>query len=295
MEEARMTRYRGAMLAPKAPLDNVQHLRQAGANIARVQLTMPYAESFTPERYLEELKTFFPFIKQYLTADITLALDLHTPPGGYNEDMRMVLFKDGKYAACLLHAWKLIADEFALDENAKFFDLLNEPRGSVQQVNYLLGELARTTIKTQPKKRPVVSSVAGNPTKWSEMGKVGNHCWSTAHHYWPMEFTHQGLYGHPVGRKYPTQKWNRNSMKQHLSELRQFSLQTGQRVFIGEFSCSKFADQASRIGWLQDAISIFEEWGWSACYHAWFGESDVWTPDDIAVLEVLSDWWSKNS
>ena len=51
-------------------------------------------------------------------------------------------------------------------------------------------------------------------------------------------------------------------------------MKTGAKIFVGEFGCVRWAPGADEL--LRDMISLFEEYGWTWCFHA-FRESDVWS------------------
>ena len=55
--------------------------------------------------------------------------------------------------------------------------------------------------------------------------------------------------------------------------MRNFQLKYGARIYVGEFSAVRWAPGADR--YLEDCISIFEEYGWDWSYHA-FRESKTW-------------------
>jgi len=61
---------------------------------------------------------------------------------------------------------------------------------------------------------------------------------------------------------------------------REFQLEHGVRMFVGEFSAIRWAPGAAK--WLEDAISVFEEYGWDWTYHSyagWNGWNPTFPPD----------------
>lgn len=56
--------------------------------------------------------------------------------------------------------------------------------------------------------------------------------------------------------------------------MRDFQLKYGARIYVGEFSAVRWAPGADR--YLEDCISIFEEYGWDWSYHA-FREWSGWS------------------
>ena len=66
-----------------------------------------------------------------------------------------------------------------------------------------------------------------------------------------------------------------------MKPVRDFQLKYGAKIYVGEFSVIRFAEGGAQ--YLEDAISLFEEYGWNWTYHA-FREWDYWSvehSDDI--------------
>ena len=61
--------------------------------------------------------------------------------------------------------------------------------------------------------------------------------------------------------------------------MREFQLKHEARIFLGEFSAVAWAEGADR--WMDDAISIFNEYGWDWTYHA-YAEFEGWSVEHAA-------------
>jgi endoglucanase len=98
-----------------------------------------------------------------------------------------------------------------------------------------------------------------------------------AHMYDPHQFTHQGIESQFSDIQYPGlidgKLYNKETLRHLLQPLRNFQLTHNAHVYIGEFSAVRWAPGAAT--YLNDCISIFEEYGWDWTYHA-FREADVW-------------------
>ena len=104
-------------------------------------------------------------------------------------------------------------------------------------------------------------------------------------------------------RKYPDGGWNREQLRKILQPVRAFQQKYGAKILVGEFSVTRWAPGGAE--YLQDCISLFEEYGWDWCYHAfreWHGWS-VEHSDDPRNLspvphtfrkQVLLDAFKKN-
>ena len=110
----------------------------------------------------------------------------------------------------------------------------------------------------------------------------------SVHIYSPHTYTHQGITA--AGREsrvvYPGSidgvEWNRDKLRQTVQVVRDFQLKYNVPIFIGEFSAIAWAPGAER--YLEDCISIFEEYGWDWTYHA-FREWTGWSVEHGGVFE----------
>ena len=67
--------------------------------------------------------------------------------------------------------------------------------------------------------------------------------------------------------------WDKERIRGELELARQYQLEHGVRIHVGEFSAPRWAPNAE--GYLRDCIELFEEYGWDWNYHA-FREAGVW-------------------
>ena len=101
------------------------------------------------------------------------------------------------------------------------------------------------------------------------------------HFYEPMSYTHQLVgagrqrmlgYPQPAANGFPAV--DKEFLRKALEPVRRFQLEHGCRIFVGEFSAVIWAKGAAQ--YLEDAISLFEEYGWDWNYHA-FREATLWS------------------
>ena len=92
----------------------------------------------------------------------------------------------------------------------------------------------------------------------------------------PMQFTHQGVHGSPVGAVWPdpSQGWDRDFIRRTFEPVREFQKRHGAKIYVGEFSAITWAQGAD--AYLRDCIAVFEEFGWDWSYHA-FREWSGWS------------------
>lgn len=74
--------------------------------------------------------------------------------------------------------------------------------------------------------------------------------------------------------------WLANDMQPALD----YSREHGVPVFVGEFSCVRWAPGDTAVNYLRDAIDLFEERGWNWTYHA-FREWPGWSLEHVGGPE----------
>jgi hypothetical protein len=118
----------------------------------------------------------------------------------------------------------------------------------------------------------------------------------SVHMYSPMEFTHQGVsadWGVAGGLTYPGtfngKPFNKETLRAYLQPVRDFQLANKARIYVGEFSAIRWAPGAAQ--YLADVTSIFEEYGWDWCYHA-FREWPGWSLEaaNLPVPANINDY-----
>jgi hypothetical protein len=99
--------------------------------------------------------------------------------------------------------------------------------------------------------------------------------------YMPYHFTHQKVVPcfsktvkYPGLREGGGQIWDRNRVRAELQHIVNFQKQWNARIYVGEFSATRWAPGAYE--YLKDVTDVFEENGWDWTYHA-FRENPCWS------------------
>ena len=222
-----------------------------------------------------------PMARKY---GIKVALDLHVTPGGRNASHEMNMFYDKRFSDSFIEAWRRIANRFKGAEGFYGYDLCNEPQ---QQSAALPGcdgwslqkRAAEAIREIDPDAAIIVESNANDsPDAYRNLSPLDlPDVVYEVHMYAPGDFTHQGIQGMSMERcRWPDESrgWDRDYLRSVLAPVREFQLRHGARIYVGEFSAVAWAEGAD--GWLRDAISLFEEYGWDWTYHA-FREWRGWS------------------
>ena len=287
------TRYRGAMIAPNGfDADDLEVFAdQWNGNLVRWQLNF---NSPTTEEYFDylekECEKFDKMIPLLEDRGVKVCLDLHDPPGGFNEDYIMRIFVDEPFSEMFVEIWERLAKRYAGQSVIWGYDLVNEPvDGIPSQGDYHiswrdLAERAAHRIREIDQEVPIVFEPANYASlrcfKDLEPLNLPNVIYS-CHEYIPVEFTHQTVmkdFTNPV--TYPGEisgeYWDKERLRQALSGVIAFQQKYNVPIFVGEFSAIRWAPGNSAYNYLKDAIELFEEYGWDWTYHA-FREWDGWS------------------
>jgi len=322
-----LPRLRGTMInnVPKE-----EDLRELGtkwnANVVRWQLHRPEVnygdadgrdmKAFDEwlDQSLKRLDQLLPVCEQ---AGLMVVVDLHTPPGGHDKSNNHLLFQEAAFQRKFLEVWDKIASRCKDRKAVWGYDLLNEPVQGVVAEGLMDWQELATAAAKRVRAIDANHAIIVEPEPWGSPESleflhpipVGGVVYSV-HMYQPHQFTHQGVFGLPVGLKYPGEiggkKWDKDALRAALKPVVDFQRDYNVHVFIGEFSAIRWAPENGAFNYLRDLTDIFEENGWDWTYHA-FREWDGWSvehgddPKDRSPSKTQTDrekllrsWFAKN-
>lgn len=107
------------------------------------------------------------------------------------------------------------------------------------------------------------------------------------HHYVPHDITHQHVapawsrtIPYPAGPEWQLGgwdaelgpgPWNRQRMEKDLRDVIAFQRRYKVPIYVGEFSCVRWAPDGSRQRFIADCLDIYRKYGWSWTYHEFRG------------------------
>ncbi len=273
-------------------------LAATGANVVRVAIqlrrckacdhyAMPEADLAYTERILRRGERH----------GFRVVLVLLATPWGNQSDY----WDDPKLKADIVKKWGQMAHRLKAYPALVAYDLINEPvvpqgllKPSAQAQWHELALAIATELRAADPDTPLVVE----PTPWglpssfwrTEPIKVSGVVYSF-HFYEPRAFTHQGLPDHPAAMAYPSKGWDKAQLSAAMGEARRFAAKHQVPMFVGEFSCVRWAPAGSCPRYLADAVALFEAEGWGWAYHCWrcYQGWDAEVPQDVpkAQLEGL--------
>lgn len=197
------------------------------------------------------------------------------------------LFSSQAAQTRLINAWKLIAERYKNNSTVWAYDLANEPVVSRQYpYNYTYpidntilrwSELAEALVNAirviDPVKAIIIQSlnygIAFDDIKPID-ASVPNIIYSV-HMYNPHSLTHQFGPELPVFT-YPgtinNVYYDKAKLKELLAPLKAYQEKYRVPIYIGEFSCVRWAPNNSAFNYIRDCIEIFEEYNWDYDYYS---------------------------
>jgi endoglucanase len=291
-------RLRGVMSPNSFRVEDFDTLAKWNVNLIRWQITRNWGKADTDTDLADynhwidfKLDELSKALDAAATRGIKVVIDIHWPPGGRlkNSTLRMVLEKP--YSDHFVALWEKIARRFKGHPAVWGYDLINEPvqeQPSPEGIDdwYHLEVRAAKAIRAIDPDTPIIFEVdhsdSANAYNFIEPIPVSRVIYQV-HMYEPGIFTHQGVHttldanGQP-SVTYPGtidgKKYDRETLRQILAPVRAFQLAYNVPIYVGEFSAIRWAPGAAQ--YLDDCISIFEEYGWDWSYHA-FREWGGWS------------------
>ncbi len=214
---------------------------------------------------------------------IKVAVDLHGAPGARSENGDLTMLHDKTYGDAFVDCWREIATRLKGHPAVWAYGIINEPQEyKIAPEGYLAIQYrAALAIREIDPDTPllVTSNAWSAPQSFAYLHPLPlKDVIYEVHVYVPHEYTHQGIHGPSELVAYPGkiggEEWNKDTLKKWLEPVRNFEKKYGARIYVGEFSVVRYAPGGAQ--YLEDLISIFEEYKWDWSYHA-FRESHYWS------------------
>jgi endoglucanase len=213
------------------------------------------------------------------------------------------LFKSKAAQTRLVDAWKLISSRYKNDDAVWAYDLANEPIVSPYPYNYtypldnsilmwpLLADTLVKAIREIDAEKAIIIESLNYSMNMDDIrpidASIPNIIYSV-HMYTPHSLTHQQMSSQTPAYTYPGtidgKYYDKNSLKLALQPIKNYQDKYRVPIYIGEFSCIRWAPGNSAYNYLRDCIEIFEEYGWDWSYHS-FRTWDGWS------LEHSTGWY----
>ena len=180
--------------------------------------------------------------------------------------------------------WRELAELFQGVSGIFGFDILNEPKLSLEQWRRISSRTIRAIKSITPRRRCIVQTRRGEPGRLRELEPVPADMLSV-HYYLPMAYTHQGLYTYPAPASYVP-----STLSRSLAALERSAKADGRPLYVGEFSVVVDAPRARK--WLGTVAECIRKNRWHSAYHAWCPAPCPWEAEAEDRLDLLKGYWS---
>ena len=297
-------------------------MARLGARLARV---------FFPLRRCRDCKQFgradndVQALRRLLDRAAALGMRL-VVVGSFDGIDATAFWTDAELRASFVENWAWFARTFGNHPGLGGLDLMNEPNppwpsgdiGQAQAAWHPLARAAMGAIRAAESRVPIVfEPVAGGST----LGMRGLRPFAdrnvvySIHFYTPHDITHQQVSApwqrvipYPAGTEWKLGRWDAElgvsridglRLERELRHVVEFQTRHDVPIYVGEFSCVRWAPNASAQRWVADCLALFTKFSWSWTYHefrgwpGWDAEIDSTDPSastrtiDAPVMQSL--------
>jgi endoglucanase len=295
------TALRGFMVETDTTEADIEDLRKWNANLIRLYIREDKrgGRSFA-EVFQDRLAETENVVRWCMSRGIAVVIDYHYPP---HEEP--VLWTDPAEHDRMVERWKEIARRFRHYRNVIGYDLLNEPtHPSWPEVRPwpetgvdswpMLAQRLIDAIRPIDPETPIVIETGpwAKPVGFKHFPVLrDDRLVMSFHMYDPQEITYQGIRIKSTGEERPMPRYypgtlsngemvDKEWLRKEVQPVLEYSRQHGFPIFVGEFSCVRWAPGDTGVNYLRDVIDLFEEYGWHWTYHA-FREWSGWSLEHV--------------
>lgn len=265
-----------------------------GANLARV---------FFPLRRCRDCKQFgraendTHALRTLLDRAALLGMRL-VVVGSFDGIEQATFWTDPELRASFVENWRWFARTFGDHPGLAGLDLMNEPNppwpsgdiGQAQSAWHPLAQAAIAAIRDTGSSTPIVFEpvAGGNALGLRGMRPFADHnVVYSIHFYTPHDITHQRVsvpwprvIPYPAGAEWGLGRWDAElgvsridgaRLERELRLVVEFQARHDAPIYVGEFSCVRWAPNGSAQRWVADCLALFTKYSWSWTYHEFRG------------------------
>jgi endoglucanase len=228
-------------------------------------------------------------IDQALKNELVVVINIHH----YDEIMENPVWHKDRFVAI----WRQISERYQDYPDGLFFELLNEPFGTL--ANTVWNDFAKEAITVIRKTNPQRIIIVG-PGNWNSIDMLplldlppqDRGLIVTVHYYLPFQFTHQGAEwvadSEPwLGTTWEGTEAQKALLERDLDRAARWSSEQSRPVFLGEFGAYSKADMDSRQRWTAFLARSAEQRGFSWAYWEFGAGFGVYDREAQAWVEPI--------
>ena len=247
-------------------------LKATGANIVRVFVNLTRSGS----TYTADVSTLNAVVAAGAAKNFKVVITFDVLPNQFAQEY----WSNTSLQNSILAQWVILAARFRGNQTIVGYDLINEPIAPNQGVWTTFATRIATAIRAVDPEHVIIHepSPGGLPSAFADAVKLpfSNVVYSV-HAYLPYEISHQGIngagnttrYDYPLPSSSALGTVDRAWLSSQLNDVRTFVAANDVPIYVGEFSCVRWAPNAAADTFIGDSISIYEAEGWAWTYHSW--------------------------
>jgi hypothetical protein len=305
------TGMRGFMVSPWDSEEDFDVLESWNVNLVRIQIkAVKHKGEVFSDVFPKRLNETEQVVRWCRERGIFCVIDYHAEAGWDSS-----LWKDPGEHDRMVERWEEIAKRFRDAPNVVGYDLLNEPihpdfpplepwPESGTDSWPALAQRVIDAIREIDPGTPIIiepGPAGGMPGGFRVFPALDDDRLVVSFHmYQPHDITYQGIEKKRTGERWPMPRYYPGTLEgitidkawlaRDMAPALEYSREKNVPVFVGEFSCVRWAPGDTAVNYLRDAIDLFEEYGWDWTYHA-FREWPGWSlehaggPDETELAE----------
>ena len=236
--------------------------------------------------------------------------------GIFDDQGKASFWHDDALRESFVTNWAWFATTFQNDPALAGLDLMNEPNppratGTVAEAHALwrpLAERAIAAIRVAGVTLPIIFEGFGGGQAIGLRDFVpfkDPQVVYSIHLYTPHDITHQHVEStssrtipYPAGPEWQLRdavleagRWDRQRLELALKDVITFQQRYNVPIYVGEFSCVRWAPNGSAQRYIADCLDIFKKYGWSWCYHEFRGwpgwDAEISSEEPSSALRSL--------
>jgi hypothetical protein len=186
----------------------------------------------------------------------------------------------------IISTWVALANRFKGYSALQAYDIMNEPNDTVYTAAVktawaTFAQAIATPLRAADPNTPIMVEPAWYALAdsfWQHPNiSVTGLVWSM-HFYVPRDLIFQGINGYSYPRSY-NRIVDMQTMYDNMLETRNFAALYNVPIFVGEFSCVRYAPNGDANLVITDMINFFEAQTWGYTYLAWRPSWEGWDPE----------------
>jgi endoglucanase len=238
--------------------------------------------------------------------------------GSFDGVEQPAFWADPELRASFVENWSWFARTFGDHPGLAGLDLMNEPNppwpsGNIAQAQTAWQPLAQTAIdaiREAGSSTPIVFEPVGGGNALGLRGIrpfADRNVVYSIHFYTPHDITHQRVsppwprvIPYPAGAEWGLGRWDAElgagridsaRLERELRHVVEFQAHHNVPIYVGEFSCVRWAPNGSAQRWVADCLALFTKFSWSWTYHEFRGwpgwDAEIDSDDPAATTRSI--------